>query len=71
MRKHHGPMQAAIVRLLTAWAYALRALAALFLPGRDPSRYRLHAVQALCPRRGEGIREAAEAYNRQLGTRRA
>jgi hypothetical protein len=66
MRKHHGRAQAALVRALTAWAYGARALAALALPGHDPSRYRLHAVQALFPRRGEGIREAAEDYNRRL-----
>jgi GT2 family glycosyltransferase len=70
MRKHHGGAQALVVRLLTAWAYGVRAVAALALPGRDASRYLLHAVQALFPRRGEGIREAAEAYNRQLETRR-
>ncbi|MEA2445837.1 MAG: hypothetical protein QOJ12_3129 [Thermoleophilales bacterium] len=69
MRKHHGRAAALAVRLLTAWAYGVRALAALALPGRDPSRYRLHAMQALFPRRGEGIREAAEAHNRQLETR--
>jgi hypothetical protein len=70
MRKHHGRAQALLVRLLTAWAYGVRALAALALTSHNASRYRLHAVQALCPRRGEGIREAAEAYNRQLATRR-
>jgi N-acetylglucosaminyl-diphospho-decaprenol L-rhamnosyltransferase len=66
VRKHHGRAQAAAVRLLTAWTYGLRALAALILPGHDPARYRLHAAQALFPRRGEGIREAAEQYNRRL-----
>jgi N-acetylglucosaminyl-diphospho-decaprenol L-rhamnosyltransferase len=66
MRKHHGRVQAAVVRVLTAWAYALRALAAVFMPGHDAARYRLHAVQALFPSRGEGIREAAEQHNRQL-----
>jgi GT2 family glycosyltransferase len=65
MRKHHGAVAAAVVRLLTAWPYALRALGALVLPGHDPARYRLHAVQALLPRRGEGIREAAVEYNRR------
>jgi N-acetylglucosaminyl-diphospho-decaprenol L-rhamnosyltransferase len=59
MRKHHGPVQAAIVRVLTAWAYALRAL----LPGRDRRRMLLHASRALTPRRGEGLREAAEHFN--------
>ena len=66
MRKHHGRAQAAIVRVLTAWAYAARALAAAILPGHDAARYRLHAAQALFPSRGEGIREAAEEYNRRL-----
>jgi hypothetical protein len=63
MRKHHGPAAAAVVRWLSAWSYALRALAALVLPGHDPRWYRLHAGQALRPERGEGLREAAEAYN--------
>jgi N-acetylglucosaminyl-diphospho-decaprenol L-rhamnosyltransferase len=70
MRKHHGAVAALLVRLLTAWAYAVRALAATALPGHDASRYRLHATQALLPARGEGIREAADEYNRQLATRR-
>jgi GT2 family glycosyltransferase len=63
MRKHHGRFAAALVRVLTAWPYLLRALAALVLPGHDPRRYLLHARQALRPGRGEGIREAAEAHN--------
>jgi GT2 family glycosyltransferase len=66
MRKHHGGAQAAVVRVLTAFAYAVRALVAIFIPGHDAARYRLHAVQALFPNRGEGIREAAEEYNRRL-----
>jgi N-acetylglucosaminyl-diphospho-decaprenol L-rhamnosyltransferase len=66
MRKHHGPVRAALVRLLTAWPYLLRALAATVLPGHDPRRYLLHARQALTPGRGEGIREAAEERNRRL-----
>ena len=65
MRKHHGPLQAALVRMLTAWPYLLRALAATVLPGHDPRRYLLHARQALVPGRGEGIREAAERRNRR------
>jgi N-acetylglucosaminyl-diphospho-decaprenol L-rhamnosyltransferase len=64
VRKHHGPGAAAAVRVLTAWAYALRALGALVLPRQDPRRYALHARQALMPSRGEGVREAAEARNR-------
>jgi hypothetical protein len=57
--------------VLTAIPYALRAVAALFIPGQDAGRYRLHAVQALRPQRGEGIREAADEYNRQLDSRRS
>jgi GT2 family glycosyltransferase len=67
MRKHHSPAAAAAVRVLAAWTYAARALAALALPGHDPRRYLLHARQALAPARGEGIREAAENYNRMRG----
>jgi N-acetylglucosaminyl-diphospho-decaprenol L-rhamnosyltransferase len=64
LRKHHGRLQAALLRPLLAWPYLLRALAATALPGHSPRRYWLHARQALRPGRGEGIREAAEAYNR-------
>ena len=64
MRKHHSPAAALIVRLLTAWTYALRALAALLLPGHSPRRYWRHVTATLAPRRGEGLREAAAEYNR-------
>jgi GT2 family glycosyltransferase len=70
MRKHHRAPAPLLVRLLTAWSYAVRALAATVLPGHDAARYRLHAVQALLPRRGEGIREAAADYNRLRDQRR-
>ncbi len=63
MRKHHSPAAALAVRWLTAWTYAVRALAALALPGHDPRRYWRHVIAALMPGRGEGLREAAEAYN--------
>jgi hypothetical protein len=46
----------------------LRAAAALIPPGHPARRYWLHARQALLPGRGEGIREAAEAHNRALGS---
>jgi N-acetylglucosaminyl-diphospho-decaprenol L-rhamnosyltransferase len=64
MRKHHSPAAARAVRWLTAWAYALRALAALALPGHSPQRYWRHVTASLWPARGEGLREAAERYNR-------
>jgi len=64
MRKHHSPAAARAVRWLIAWSYALRALAALVLPGRSPRRYWRHVTATLRPERGEGLREAAEEYNR-------
>ncbi len=64
MRKHNSPAAARAVRWLTAWTYALRALAALVLPGHTPRRYWHHATATLHPERGEGLREAAAEYNR-------
>jgi GT2 family glycosyltransferase len=69
MRKHHSRAAALTVRLLTAWTYALRALAALALPGHSPRRYWFHVTATLWPRRGEGLREAAEEYNRSPSLR--
>lgn len=68
LRKHHGRVEAFLMRPLLAWPHLVRAAAAVFLPGHSPRRYWLHARQALFPGRGEGIREAAEAYNRALGS---
>ncbi|HEX4484470.1 MAG TPA: glycosyltransferase [Solirubrobacteraceae bacterium] len=64
MRKHHSAAAARAVRWLTALPYALRALAATVLPGHSPRRYRRHVTATLWPQRGEGLREAAERYNR-------
>lgn len=64
-RKHRMPLTRLAWRLCWTWAYLLRAAAATVLPGHDPSRYLLHARQQAFPLRGEGIREAAEAYNRR------
>ena len=64
MRKHHSPAAARAVRWLTAWSYAVRALAAVLLPGHSPRRYWRHVVAALAPGRGQGLREAAAEYNR-------
>ena len=57
MRKHHGRAAALAVRVLTAWAYAVRALAATVLPGQPAKVYWAHARQALWQGRGEGIRD--------------
>ena len=59
MRKHHGRAAALAVRVLTAWSYALRALAATVLPNQPAGIYRAHARQALFPSRGESIRDRA------------
>jgi N-acetylglucosaminyl-diphospho-decaprenol L-rhamnosyltransferase len=63
MRKHHSAAAALLVRWLTAWSYAARALAALFMPGHSARRYARHVTATLWPGRGEGVREAAERYN--------
>ena len=63
MRIHHGPAAARALRWLTAVPYTLRALAALVVPGHDPRRYARHVTATLRPDRGEGIREAAAAFN--------
>ncbi len=67
LRKHERPATVLAVRWLTAWTYALRALAGLILPAHDPRRYWRHVTATLRPGRGEGIREAAEARNRARG----
>jgi GT2 family glycosyltransferase len=68
MRKHHSPASALAVRVLTAWSYAVRALAALLLPGHSPKRYLRHVTATLWPSRGGGLREAAERYNRSVSS---
>jgi GT2 family glycosyltransferase len=65
VRKHHGPAAALVVRLLTAWNYAVRTLAAVVIPGQEPGWYWLHARKALRPT-GPGVREAAAEWNRRL-----
>ena len=59
MRKHHGRGAALAVRLLTAWSYAMRALAASLLPKQPAPVYWAHARQALFPNRGESLRNRA------------
>jgi N-acetylglucosaminyl-diphospho-decaprenol L-rhamnosyltransferase len=60
MRKHHGRGAALAVRVLTAWSYALRALAATVLPDRPAKIMWAHARQALFPDRGESLRDQAQ-----------
>jgi N-acetylglucosaminyl-diphospho-decaprenol L-rhamnosyltransferase len=59
MRKHHGRGAALSVRVLTAWSYAARALAASLLPKQPAAVYWAHARQALFPGRGESLRDRA------------
>ncbi len=59
MRKHGSGAAALGVRWLTAWSYAVRALAATVLPGHPARVYLVHARQAILPGRGEGLRELA------------
>ncbi len=60
MRKHHGRAAALAVRTLTAWSYALRALAASVLPKQPAAVYWAHTRQALFPNRGESLRDRAQ-----------
>lgn len=59
MRKHHGGAAALVVRVLTAWSYALRALAATPLPNHPARVYWAHARQALLPHHGQSLRDQA------------
>ena len=61
IRKHHGAAAALAVRLLTAWSYALRAVAATVLPDRPANIFWAHARQALFPNRGESLRDRASS----------
>lgn len=61
MRKHHGRGAALAVRVLTAWSYAARALAASLLPNQPAPVYWAHARQALFPDRGESLRDRVQA----------
>jgi N-acetylglucosaminyl-diphospho-decaprenol L-rhamnosyltransferase len=67
MQKHHSRPVVWLSRLLWSVSYVPRAITATVMPGHDPATYWLHARQALRPSRGEGMREAAEVYNRNLG----
>jgi N-acetylglucosaminyl-diphospho-decaprenol L-rhamnosyltransferase len=59
MRVHHGVAAALAVRMLTAWSYAVRAAAAMILPGQPAPVYWAHTRQALLPNRGESLRDRA------------
>ncbi|MBJ7473231.1 MAG: glycosyltransferase [Solirubrobacteraceae bacterium] len=65
LRKHHSAPERWAITALTVLTYAARAVAAVVLPGHDPRRYLLHVRAAAQPGRGEGLREAAVAFNRE------
>ena len=66
LRKHLGAASALLLRPVLAFPNLVRAAYCALAPGRSPRRYMALARAALQPGRGEGIREAAEAYNRTL-----
>lgn len=63
MKKHHGAVQAAIVRALVSLTYLERALASAITRRHDPQRFLWHARAAIQPSWGQGLRESAAAYN--------
>ena len=65
LRKHLDTPRRLAIRALGVVFYLELALAAAVLPGRHPRRYLAHARHELLPGHGEGIREAAEDYNRR------
>ncbi len=69
MRVHHGRAAALTVRVLTAWSYAIRALAATVLPKQPARVYWAHARQALRPNCGESLRD--RAYKRESSSIRS
>jgi N-acetylglucosaminyl-diphospho-decaprenol L-rhamnosyltransferase len=72
MRKHHSPPAVLACRALWAWWYVMRAPASLVRRGQGARAYLMHARLALRPRSGgEGMAEAAEAYNRRLASAQA
>ena len=68
MRKHQGRVAALAVRVLTAWSYAARAMAASVLPKQPAPVYWAHARQALFPDRGESLRDRASRTDQVLAS---
>jgi N-acetylglucosaminyl-diphospho-decaprenol L-rhamnosyltransferase len=63
MRKHHSGAAVVACRMLWSLSYLMRTAIAMVRPGAGVGPYLLHARQALRPWRGEGIAEAALAFN--------
>ena len=75
MRKHHAAAAALACRVLTAWSYALRALAAIVLPdqparatGSTPARRSSPAAARACAGSRRGLRAefVADAGDRPI-----
>ena len=64
MRKHHGARGGARGPLLTAWSYAVRALAAVVVPGQPAARLPGPRAPGPAPRPRRGIRERGRADSR-------
>jgi N-acetylglucosaminyl-diphospho-decaprenol L-rhamnosyltransferase len=71
MHKHHSHTAALAVRVLTAWSYAVRALAATVLPKQPGRVYWAHARQALLPNRGQSLRDRTERQRRESSSIRS
>jgi N-acetylglucosaminyl-diphospho-decaprenol L-rhamnosyltransferase len=68
MKKHHGGAKAAVVRVLVSLTYLERALAAALTRRHSSRRFLWHARAAIQPSHGEGLREAAAAFNAKAAT---
>ena len=69
MRKHSNRAASIAVRVLTAWAYSVRAVIAGLRRRPEAPVYRAHARQALQPNRGVSLRDRAEETRRQAPRR--
>lgn len=67
MKKHHGQLQATIVRFLVSVTYLERVLASAVTRKHDARRFLWHARAAIQPNWGEGLREAAASWNSARG----
>lgn len=67
MHKHHGAVQAAIVRVLVSITYLERAVVSAIVRKHEPKRFLWHARAAIQPSRGDGLREAAATWNAANG----
>lgn len=63
MRKHHGALQAAVVRVLVSITYVERALVSTISGRHEPRRFLWHARAAIQLSYGEGLRESAAIWN--------